>query len=144
MQRSDTVLAQVMAAFEHEAHRKLHHHSIHMSFDGDTVTVAGEVPDIASRKRLLQLTQTHSDGKPLVDQLRVTANPPMGDGELRTRVCERLAQAVDFRNRVICAHANGQLEVLRGTMDEAGEDGGGVSVGGAGCGDLDWTSDQPV
>jgi hypothetical protein len=49
-----------------------------MSFDGDTVTVAGEVPDIASRKRLLQLTQTHSDGNPLVDQLRVPAKSADG------------------------------------------------------------------
>ncbi|TDN61647.1 BON domain-containing protein [Paraburkholderia sp. BL10I2N1] len=126
MQRSDTVLTQVMAAFEHESHRKLHNHSIHMSFDGGTLTVAGEVPDIASKKRLLRLTQTHSEGKPLVDQLRVTANPPVRDGELRTHVCERLAQAVDFRNCVICARVKGQLEVLRGTMDQAGEDGSGV------------------
>jgi osmotically-inducible protein OsmY len=126
MQRSDTVLARVMAAFEHESHRKLHSHSIQMNFDGGTLTVAGEVPDIASKKRLLRLTQTHSDGKPLVDHLRVTANPPVGDGELRTHVCERLAQAVDFRNCVICARVKGQLEVLRGTMDQAGEDGSGV------------------
>jgi osmotically-inducible protein OsmY len=88
--------------------------------------VAGEVPDIASKKRLLQLTQIQSEGTRLVDQLRVTANPPVGDGELRTRICERLAQAVDFRNCVICARVKGQLEVLRGTMDQVGNDGSGV------------------
>jgi osmotically-inducible protein OsmY len=126
MQRSDTVLKQVMAAFERESHLKLQNHPIHMSFDGGALTVAGEVPDIASKKRLLQLTQIHSEGKRLVDQLRVTANPPVGDGELRTRICERLAQAVDFRNCVICARVKGQLEVLRGTMDQVGNDGSGV------------------
>jgi hypothetical protein len=126
MQRSDTVLKQVMAAFERESHLKLHNHPIHMSFDGDTLTVAGEVPDIASKKRLLQLTQLHSEATRLVDQLRVTANPPVGDGELRTHICERLAQAVDFRNCVICARIKGELEVLRGTMDPAGNDGSGV------------------
>jgi len=126
MQRSDTVLKDVMAAFERESHLKLHNHPIHMSFDGGTLTVAGEVPDIASKKRLLQLTQLHSEGTRLVDQLRVTANPPVGDGELRTHICERLAQAVDFRNCVICARVKGELEVLRGTMDQAGNDGSGV------------------
>jgi osmotically-inducible protein OsmY len=126
MQRSDTVLKQVMAAFERESHLKLQNHPIHMSFDDGALTVAGEVPDIASKKRLLQLTQMHSEGKRLVDQLRVIANPPVGDGELRTHICERLAQAVDFRNCVICARIKGQLEVLRGTMDQAGNDGSGV------------------
>jgi hypothetical protein len=126
MQRSDTVLKEVMAAFERESHLKLHNHPIHMSFDGGTLTVAGEVPDIASKKRLLHLTQLHSEGTRLVDQLRVTANPPVGDGELRTHICERLAQAVDFRNCVICARVKGELEVLRGTMDQAGNDGSGV------------------
>jgi osmotically-inducible protein OsmY len=97
-----------------------------MNFDGDVLTVTGEVPDIASKKRLLQLTQIHSEGTRLVDQLRVTANPPVGDGELRTHICERLAHAVEFRNCVICARVKGRLEVLRGTMDQAGNDGNGV------------------
>ncbi|MGZ2747571.1 BON domain-containing protein [Burkholderia stagnalis] len=126
MQRSETVLKQVMAAFEHESHLKLHNHPIHMSVDGNALTVSGEVPDIASKKRLLSLTHAHSGGMPLVDELRVAANPPMGDGELRTRICERLAQSVDFRNCVICARVKGQLEVLRGTMDQAGNEGSGA------------------
>ena len=126
MQRSDTVLKQVMAAFERESHLKLHNHPIHMSFDDGALTVAGEVPDVACKKRLLQLTHQHSEGKRLIDQLRITADPPIGDGELRTRICERLAQAVDFRNCVICARVKGQLEVVRGTMDQVGNDGSGV------------------
>ena len=126
MQRSDTVLKQVMAAFERESHLKLHNHPIHMSFDSDALTVTGEVPDIASKKRLLQLTQLHSEGTRLVDQLRVSVNPPVGDGELRTHICDRLSQAVDFRNCVICTRLKGQLEVVRGTMDQAGNDGSGV------------------
>ncbi|MGA7815832.1 BON domain-containing protein [Caballeronia sp.] len=116
----------MMAAFERESHLKLHNHPVHMSFDDDALTVAGEVPDVACKKRLLQLTRMHSDGKRLVDQLRITADPPVGDGELRTRICERLAQAVDFRNCVICARVKGQLEVVRGTMDQVGNDGSGV------------------
>ncbi|CAE6731060.1 hypothetical protein R69927_01820 [Paraburkholderia domus] len=126
MQRSDTVLKQVMAAFERESHLKLHNHPIHMNLDDGALIVAGEVPDIASKKRLLQLARRHSEDKRLVDRLRVAVDPPVADGELRTHICERLAQAVDFRNCVICARVKGQLEVLRGTMDEAGNDGSGV------------------
>ncbi len=126
MQRSDTVLKQVMAAFERESHVKLQHHPIHMSFDDGALTVTGEVPDVVSKKRFLQLTQVHSEGQRLVDRLRVAVDPPIGDGELRARICDRLAQAVEFRNCVICARVKGQLEVLRGTMDQAGNDGSGV------------------
>jgi osmotically-inducible protein OsmY len=126
MQRSDMLLKQVMAAFEHESHLKLHSHPVHLSFVDGALVVSGDVPDVISKKRLLQLTGIHSESERLVDQLRVVATPPVADGELRTRVCERLAQAVDFRNCVICARVKGQLEVLRGTMDEAGNDGSGV------------------
>ena len=126
MQQSDMVLKQVMAAFERESHLKIHNHPIHMSFDGRALTVAGEVPDIASRKRLHRLTQIYSEGRPVVDALRVIVDPRVGDGELRTHICERLAQAAEFRNCVICARVKGQLEVLHGTMDEAGNDGSGV------------------
>jgi osmotically-inducible protein OsmY len=126
MQRSDTVLKRVMAAFERESHLKLQHHPVHMSFDGDVLTVAGEVPDIASRKRLLRLTQLCGEGTAIVDQLRVTADPRVGDGELRRQIGDRLAQAAEFRDCVICVRAKGQLQVLRGTMDQAGNEGSGV------------------
>ena len=126
MQRTDAILKQVMAAFERESHLKLHHSPIHISLDGGALTVAGEVPDVASKKRLIQLTRAHSNGEPLVDQLRVSAGPPIGDGELRTRICERLLQTTEFRDCVICARVKGQLEMLRGTMDQAGEEGSGV------------------
>jgi hypothetical protein len=33
---------------------------------------------------------------------------------------------VDFRNCAICPRGERQLEVLRGTMDQAGDDGSGV------------------
>ncbi|HKR45869.1 MAG TPA: BON domain-containing protein, partial [Paraburkholderia sp.] len=126
MQRPDAILKQVMAAFEHESHLKLRNSPIHISRDSGALTVAGEVPDVACKKRLIQLTRTYSDGEPLIDQLRVSAEPPIGDGELRTRICERILQTVEFRNCVICARVKDQLEMLRGTMDQAGEEGGGV------------------
>ncbi|CDY74253.1 hypothetical protein BGLT_00539 [Caballeronia glathei] len=126
MQRSDTVMKQVMADFERESHLKLQHHSVHIRAGDGALTVEGEVPDIACKKRLVRLTRLHGDGAPVIDQLRVAANPPVGDGELRTHVCERLMQAVDFRNCVICARVKGQLDMLRGTMDQAGDEGSGV------------------
>jgi osmotically-inducible protein OsmY len=126
MQRTDAILRQVMAVFERESHLKLHHSPIHISIENGALTVAGEVPDVASKKRLIHLTRAYSDGEPLIDQLRVSAAPPIGDGELRTRICERILQTMEFRNCVICARVKGQLEMLRGTMDDAGEEGGGV------------------
>jgi hypothetical protein len=60
MQGSDTVLKQVLAAFERESHLILQNHLIHMSFSGGTLTVAGEVPDIASRKRIIHLAHSLS------------------------------------------------------------------------------------
>jgi osmotically-inducible protein OsmY len=127
MQGSDTVLKQVLAAFERESHRILQNHLIHMSFSGGTLTVAGEVPDIASRKRIIHLAHSLSGAAELVDHLRVRVESPVGDAAMRDSVCERLLQAVDFRNCVICARVKGQVEILRGTMDAAGnEDGSGA------------------
>ncbi|MGX7002408.1 hypothetical protein [Caballeronia sp. KNU42] len=48
MQGGDAVLKQVLAAFEHESHLNLHDRPIHISVNDCTLTVAGEVPDIAS------------------------------------------------------------------------------------------------
>ncbi|CAM2162651.1 hyperosmotically inducible periplasmic protein [Paraburkholderia sacchari] len=126
MQRTEAILRQVMAAFERESHLKLHNSPIHIRLESGALTVAGEVPDVASKKRLIQLTQAYSAGEPLVDQLRVSAGPPIGDGELRMRICERLLQTIEYRNCVICMRVKGQLEMLRGTMDQAGEEGSGV------------------
>ncbi|GAB3625945.1 hypothetical protein PTE30175_01058 [Pandoraea terrae] len=127
MQSSDTVLKQVLAAFEHESHLNPQSFPIHMSLSDGILTVTGEVPDIASKKRLMHLTHKFSEGAALVDRLRLRAGPPVADGALRDSVCERLLQAVDFRNCVICARVKGQVEILRSAMDEAGsEDGSGA------------------
>jgi osmotically-inducible protein OsmY len=128
MQGGDAVLKQVLAAFEHESHLNLHNHPIHMSFSGGALTVAGEVPDIASKKRLVRLAHAFNGAAELVDRLRVRVEPPVGDGALRDRVCERLLQAVDFRNCVICACVKGQVELLRGAMDAAGNGDGSGAV----------------
>lgn len=127
MQRTEAILKQVMAAFERESHLKLHPFPVHIRLEGGALTVSGEVPDVMSKKRLIQLFRVHSDGAALVDQLRVSVEPRIGDGELRTRICERILQTMEFRNCVVCARVKeGQLEMLRGTMDQAGEEGGGV------------------
>jgi osmotically-inducible protein OsmY len=127
MQDSDTVLKQVLAAFERESHLNLQNHPIHMSFNGGALTVAGEVPDIASKKRLIHLAHSLGGAAELVDRLRVKVESPLGDGALRDGVCERLLHSVDFRNCVICASVKGQVEVLRGSMDAAGNgDGSGA------------------
>ncbi|HTR10832.1 MAG TPA: BON domain-containing protein [Paraburkholderia sp.] len=126
MQHTDAILRQVMAAFERESHLKLHNGPIHISLESGALTVTGEVPDVASKKRLIQLTRAHSGGEALIDRLRVSVAQPLGDGELRTRICERFLQTIEYRNCVICARAKGQLEMLRGTMDQAGDEGAGV------------------
>jgi len=127
MQGSDTVLKQVLAAFEVESHLNLQNHPIHMSFSDGALTVAGEVPDIASKKRLVHLAQSLGGATELIDRVRVKVESPLGDGALRDSVCERLLHAVDFRNCVICARVKGEVEILRGTMDAAGnEDGSGA------------------
>jgi osmotically-inducible protein OsmY len=128
MQGSDAVLKQVLAAFEHESHLNLHNHPIHMSFSGGALTVAGEVPDVASKKRIVRLAHSVNGAGELVDRLRVKVEAPVGDGALRDGVCERLLLAVDFRNCVICALVKGQVEMLRGTMDAAGNGNGSGAI----------------
>jgi len=62
------------AAFERESHLKLHISPIHIRFESGALTVAGEVPDVASKRRLIQLTRAYSAGEPIIDQLRVSAD----------------------------------------------------------------------
>jgi osmotically-inducible protein OsmY len=127
MQDGDAVLKQVLAAFEHESHRNLHNHPLGMNFSGGALTVAGEVPDIASKKRIVHLADSLGGATELVDRLRVKVASPLGDGALRESVCVRLLQTVDFHNCVICALVKGQVEMLRGTIDAAGNgDGSGA------------------
>lgn len=118
MRDTDTIMKQMHAAFEHESHLNLQNHPIHMSFNDGALIVEGEVPDIASKRRIIQLAHSMSDAAEFVDRLHVAANPPVGDGALRDHVCERLLQAVDFRNCLICARVKGQLEILRGVEDD--------------------------
>jgi osmotically-inducible protein OsmY len=123
----DAVLKQVLAAFEHESHLNLHNHPIHMSFSGGALTVAGEMPDIAPKKRIVRLARSFNGAGELVDRLRVKVEAPVRDGALRDSVRERLLHAVDVRNCVICTLVKGQVEMLRGTMDAAGNgDGSGA------------------
>jgi osmotically-inducible protein OsmY len=120
-------LKQVLAAFEHESHRNLHSHPIDTSFSGGALTVAGEVPDIASKKRIVHLAHSLGGATELVDHLPAKVESPLGDGALRDSVRVRLLQAADFRNCVIRALVKGQVEMLRGTMDAAGNgDGSGA------------------
>jgi osmotically-inducible protein OsmY len=127
MQGGDAALKQVLADFEHESHLNLHNHPIHMSFSGGALTVAGEVPDIAPKKRIVRLAHSLNGAGELVHRLRVKVETPVGGGALPDSVCERLLHAVDVRHCVICAFAKGQLEMLRGTMDAAGNgDGSGA------------------
>lgn len=122
MYDKDEVLRQVQAAIGHIPRIEQQRGSLALSFVDGTVTVAGEVSNIAAKKLALKAVAGVHGVNAVTDQLRVDAGPPTGDGATRDSVCRRLLRDTNFRNCGIAARVKGRREILR----DGGKDASGV------------------
>lgn len=127
---NEEVLKQVEAALVRATHLDLSAHRVAMKLAGDTLTLQGEVPDVARKKLALEAAAAVPGVRGIVDRLRVAAAEHVGDGAIRDSVCELLLNDVDFRNCTLRAWVKSRLETLRepvsdssGAIDVAVEDG---------------------
>jgi osmotically-inducible protein OsmY len=67
-----------------------HRHSLHIAFDGDALTLEGEVADISVKKLVLERAAAVPGVRGIVDRLRVAPALRMGDGEIRDHVRDAL------------------------------------------------------
>jgi osmotically-inducible protein OsmY len=120
MQSSEAVLTQARAALAHVPYHSHHlHPTIQLRLSDGALILEGEVADIVDKTRAAAIVRKVDGVTSVIDHLRVTdGGVPVGDGELRDAVCERLLNANDFRNCKICAKVKGQLEPVREAVGE--------------------------
>lgn len=124
MEINESILKQVQAAVEHDAHINLPSRMVGVAFDGSLVTLDGEVPSVAAKKMAVEAAGAVSGVRGVIDRLRVGHAVISSNGALRDAVCELLLDDVDFRNCGIHAKVKGRLETLR----EQGAEGSGCMV----------------
>ncbi len=120
MQSSEAVLTQARAALAHVPYQGHHlHPTIQLRLSDGALILEGEVADIVDKTRATATLRRVDGVTSVIDHLRVAdGGMPVGDGALRDAVCERLLNAIDFRNCKICARVKGQLETVREAVGE--------------------------
>ncbi len=143
-QSSEAVLTQARAALAHVPYQGHHlHPTIHLRLSDGALILEGEVADIVDKTRAAAHLRRVDGVTMVIDHLRIADGAaPVGDGELRDAVRQRLLTAIDFRNCKICAKVKGQDEARR---EAVGERSGWIEVAAAnGVVTLSGTCDQPL
>ncbi|NUO84471.1 MAG: BON domain-containing protein [Cupriavidus sp.] len=115
MQSSEAVLTQARAALAHVPYQgHVLHPTIQLRLSDGALILEGEVADIVDKTRAAATLRRVDGVTSVIDHLRVAnGGAPVGDGELRDAVCERLLNAVEFHDCKICARVKGKPEAMR-------------------------------
>jgi osmotically-inducible protein OsmY len=118
----DAVRKQVHAALEREARINLHRHPIRIESVDGTVTLEGEVADVAAKKLALQLASAAQGVREVVDRLRVAPGESRGDGAIRDAVARLLLEQPELKSCSFNLKTNEKMQVLRRVEhDSAGD-----------------------
>lgn len=120
MPSNEAVLTQARAALSQVPYqgRQLQP-AIHLRLSDGALILEGEVGSIVDKTRAAAHVRRVDGVTAVIDHLRVADGAvPVGDGALRDAVCERLLNAIDFRNCRICAHVKGRVEPVREAVGE--------------------------
>ena len=119
---TDAVRKQVHAALERESRVNLHRHPVRIESADGTVTLEGEVADVAAKQLALQLAGAVQGVRGVVDRLRVAPGERRGDGAVRDSAARLLLQQPELRGCSLNVRTNERIEVLhRVAEDPAGE-----------------------
>lgn len=120
MQSHEAVLTQARAALAHVPYQGHHlQPTIHLRLSDGALILEGEVADIVDKTRAAAQLRKVDGVTAVIDHLRIAdGGMPVGDGELRDAVCERLLATIDFRNCRICAQVKGCTEPMREAVGE--------------------------
>jgi osmotically-inducible protein OsmY len=120
--QSDAVRKQVHAALERESRVNLHRHPVRIESADGTVTLEGEVADVAAKQLALQLARAVQGVRGVVDRLRVAPGERRGDGAVRDSAARLLLQQSELRGCSLNVRTNEKIEVLHRVADDpAGE-----------------------
>ncbi len=109
----DAVRKHVHAALEREARINLHRHPVRIESADGTVTLEGEVADVAAKKLALELAGSVRGVRGVVDRLRVDPGERRGDGAVRDSLARLFLQQPELRRCGLNIGNNGKSEVLR-------------------------------
>lgn len=107
------VLDQVRAALQSEPRLDLHEFPIELRYADGTLTLEGEVGDVASKKLALERAAALPEVSGIIDRLRVRPAQPMGDGQIRDLVRDALLQEPAFADFAIRRRLGEQVEIVR-------------------------------
>jgi osmotically-inducible protein OsmY len=120
--QADAVRKQVHAALERESRVNLHRHPVRIESADGTVTLEGEVADVAAKQLALQLARAVQGVRSVVDRLRVAPGERRGDGAVRDSAARLLLQQPELRGCSLNVRTNERVEVLHRVADDpAGE-----------------------
>jgi osmotically-inducible protein OsmY len=91
----------VRAALERETRINLHRDDVEIEFDGESVTLSGEVEDIAAKRLALELAAALPEVAGVVDRLRVRPSESLGDGAIAARIERSLLEDSSFGGFVV-------------------------------------------
>ena len=107
------VLDRVRAALESEPRLDLHEFPIEPSYADGTLTLEGEVGDVAAKKLALERAAALPEVSGIIDRLRVRPAQPMGDGQIRDLVRDALLQEPAFADFAIRRRLGERVEIVR-------------------------------
>ena len=117
-----TTTSHVHAALEREPRINIHRHPIHVAAADGTVTLEGEVADVAAKRLALQLAGAVQGVRNVVDRLRIAPGERRGDGAVRDSAARLLLEQPELRGCSLNMRTNERMEVLRRVAkDPAGD-----------------------
>ena len=108
----ERVLDEVRAAFHSEPRFSPHTH-VALDFSDGTLTIEGEVQNVALKKLLLERAAAHPAVDGILDRLRVAPAQRMGDGQIRNLVRDALLEEAALAEVAIHTVVKGETLIVR-------------------------------
>jgi osmotically-inducible protein OsmY len=106
------ILDEVRTSF-HSEPRLAAHTEVALDYEDGTMTLEGEVANVAVKKKLLERAAAHPLVTGIVDRLRVAPSTRMGDKDIRDHVRDALLQEPAFRDVTLEEVVWGEAVTLR-------------------------------
>lgn len=122
MNPRESITKQIHGLLERERRINLHRFPINISNADGVATLEGEVGDIAAKKLAVELANSVSGLRGVVDRLRVAPGERRGDGAIRDSLARLFLETAELRNCTLRSCTNERTQVLReGNGDSVGE-----------------------
>ncbi|HEV3009717.1 MAG TPA: BON domain-containing protein [Burkholderiales bacterium] len=113
MNQRGITTSQVHAALEREPRVNIHRNPIRIGSVDGTVTLEGEVADVAAKKLALELAAAVHGVRAVVDRLRVAPGERRGDGAVRDSLARLLLEQPELKRCSFNMKTNEKMVVLR-------------------------------